>query len=102
MAIKKRAGKTKTKKITFRLSYRQKKMIDRYCKAHKFSNIKLIKNALKEYMLRHFDLPAEQIVSKNQMNIFDLIDDADDSKNNEAAEPQKEYEIKKIQDINKK
>jgi len=99
MATKKRSGKIKTKKVIFRLSSRQKKLIDRYCKAHKLSNNKLIKNALKEYMLHHFDLPSEQIISKNQMNIFDLIDDVNDSNKNEAAESQEGYGEKNLSNL---
>jgi len=81
-----------TKKIVFRLSLRQKHMLDRYCKAHNLSNNKLIKSAIKEYMLLHFDLPDEEIISKNQMNIFDIIDEEEDFESAALAEEETEEE----------
>jgi len=75
MAIKNKTKKIKTKKLTFRLSLKQKKIIDMYCAAHNLTNNKLIKCALKEYMLLHYDLPDEEYISENQLNLFDFEDD---------------------------
>lgn len=76
---KKKKRKISTKKIIFRLSLRQKRMLDRYCKTHDISANKLIKTAIKEYMVLHFDLPDETIISKNQLNIFDIIDEEENN-----------------------
>lgn len=89
MPPKGKKKKIVTKKIVFRLSLRQKRLLDRYCKAHGISNNKLIKSALKEYMLLHFDLPDEEIISKNQLNIFDIIDEEENFEN-EVAEDDSE------------
>jgi hypothetical protein len=85
MPSKGKKKKIITKKIVFRLSLRQKRLLDRYCKAHNLSVNKLLKTAIKDYMLLHFDLPDEEIISKNQLNIFDIIDE-EDNLENEVAE----------------
>lgn len=72
MATTRKPKKIKTKKVLFRLSLRQKKIIDKYCKAHKLTTKKLIKNALGEYMLKYCDLPDEEYISENQLKLFDF------------------------------
>ena len=62
----------KTKKIIFKLSLRQKKILDRYCIVHNITNNKLIKQALKEYMLRYYDFPDIENISQNQLKLFDF------------------------------
>ncbi len=83
---KKKKRKIVTKKIVFRLSLRQKRLLDRYCKAHDISSNKLIKTAIKEYMILHFNLSDETIISKNQLNIFDIIEEEEENDEFEAAE----------------
>ncbi|NTW32648.1 MAG: hypothetical protein HGB12_08500 [Bacteroidetes bacterium] len=95
MAIKNKDRKIKTKKVTFRLSLKQKKIIDRYCISHNLTNNKLIKSALKEYMLRHFNLPDEEYISENQLNLFDFEDDIIEQ---QELEEQANNDIKKKKD----
>lgn len=74
--INKKKGKIKTKKVVFRLSLRQKKIIDRYCVSQNLTTNKLIKNALKEYMVNHYNLEDDDFISENQLKLFDFEDDA--------------------------
>ena len=83
---KRKTRKFKTKKVIFRLSLRQKKIIDRYCIAHNLTNNKLIKRALKEYMLNHYDLPDEEYISENQLKLFDFEDDTIEEQEQENEE----------------
>jgi hypothetical protein len=75
MATVRKPKKIKTKKVLFRLSLRQKKIIDKYCIAHNLTKNKLIKHALKEYMLSHYDLPDDEYISENQLKLFNFEDD---------------------------
>lgn len=71
--------KTKRKKIKYfkyelKLSKPEKEKIELYCKVRKTTPNRLFKNALRDYMKRFGELKIPEPVSKNQMNIFDVID----------------------------
>ena len=83
---KKKTGKIKTKKVIFRLSLRQKKIIDRYCISQNLTTNKLIKNALKDYMLNHYNLEDDEYISENQLKLFDFEDDAIEQQEQELQE----------------
>ena len=71
--------KPKRKKIKYfkfelRLSKPEKEKIELFCMVKKTTANKLIKNALRDYMKRFGgDLKIAQPISKNQINIFDII-----------------------------
>jgi len=73
--------KTKRKKIKYfkfelRLSKPEKEIIAYYCTVKKTTPIKLIKNALRDFLKRNAaDLKLPEVVEKNQMNIFDIINE---------------------------
>ena len=69
---KKKRPKIKYRKLQFKISDKQKKMLELYCRAHKLTLNKLTRKAIKEYLDRHYDIPTDNIVSENQMSIFDL------------------------------
>ncbi|HNW98813.1 MAG TPA: hypothetical protein PKK00_10430 [Bacteroidales bacterium] len=69
---KKKRPKIKYRKLQFKISDKQKKMLELYCNAHKLTLNKLTRKAIKEYLDRHYDIPTDNIVSENQMSIFDL------------------------------
>ncbi|MFA4852543.1 MAG: hypothetical protein WC868_02130 [Bacteroidales bacterium] len=75
MTTLRKPKKIKTKKVLFRLSLRQKKIIDKYCIAHNLTKNKLIKYALKEYMFNHYDLPDDECISENQLKLFHFEDE---------------------------
>jgi hypothetical protein len=69
--------KVRFKKLTFKVTEKQKKLIDLVSKKQRTTPNKLIKKALKEYLFRYADMIAnEEIISKNQLKLFD--DDFDD------------------------
>ncbi|MFH0866222.1 MAG: hypothetical protein V1904_08500 [Bacteroidota bacterium] len=69
---KKKHAKIKYRKLQLKISDKQKKMLEQYCHAHKLTVNKLTRKAIKEYLERHYDIPEENVVSENQMSIFDL------------------------------
>lgn len=79
MVQRNKKSKLKRKKIKYfsfeiKLSKPEKEKIDFFCKVRKTTANKLIKSALREYMIKYKDLKIPEPVSKNQMNIFDVIE----------------------------
>ncbi len=72
---KKRKKKTKYKKIVFKLSAKQKKSLENYCKARKTTPNKLIKKSISRY-INGFDksVPEEYYVTENQLDLFGTDD----------------------------
>jgi len=68
---KKRKKKTKYKKIVFKLSAKQKKSLENYCKARKTTPNKLIKKSISRY-INGFDnsVPDEYFKSERQLDLF--------------------------------
>lgn len=68
---KKRPKKRKFKTVTFKLSERQKKSLDKYSKARNTTPLKLIKRAIETFTSLQDDMlaPKEQI-SENQLDLF--------------------------------
>jgi hypothetical protein len=86
MAKTSKTQKIKTKKVVFRLSMRQKMIVDKYCRAHELTTNKFIKNALKEFLVNNYDLDDDNFVSRNQLKLFDFEDDAIDQEELEVQE----------------
>ncbi|MCK9616281.1 MAG: hypothetical protein M0R21_00420 [Lentimicrobiaceae bacterium] len=84
-SIKKKSKKVKFKKIIFKLSEKQKKVIDKYCKLHKTTPNKFYKKALMQYLLNYASLSPddEYYISENQLKLFDenetevIVEEAD-------------------------
>ena len=69
---KKKIKKIKYRKVSFKLSDKQKKVIDRYCKLKKTTPTRMMKAAIKDYLLRsNASLPEEDYISENQLKLFD-------------------------------
>ncbi len=64
--------KIRYKKITFKLTAKQKKSLENYCSARKTTPNKLIKKSIKRY-INGFDknVPDEYYVTENQLGLFD-------------------------------
>lgn len=80
MAIpkKKRKRKIKYKKFEFKLSEKQKRLIDKFCHAKKVSPNKMIKTAIRDYISKFADsLPEEDYISENQLQLFDVEEEQD-------------------------
>jgi hypothetical protein len=75
MATRGKRCRVKTKKVIFRLSLRQKMIVDKYCYAHELTPNKFIKNALKEFLVNNYDLDDDNYVSRNQLSLFDFEDE---------------------------
>ncbi|MGD0712330.1 MAG: hypothetical protein ABR968_14235 [Bacteroidales bacterium] len=75
MATRGNRCRVKTKKVVFRLSLRQKMIVDRYCYAHDITLNKFIKDSLKEFLVNNYDLDDDNYVSKNQLSLFDFEDE---------------------------
>lgn len=77
MAIKSaKKKKIKYRPISFKVTAKQKSIIDGYCHSHKLGTIQLLKLALKEYLERNVSTQYgtdELIVNENQLSIFDVI-----------------------------
>lgn len=85
---KKRVKKIKYKRINFKLSEKQKAIIDRYCKVHKTTPNKLFKKAIKEYLLRNANMEEDNYyISENQLQLFDF----EEEENSIAAESDEMY-----------
>ncbi len=77
MAVKKKKvnrRKIKYYKYDFKLSKKEKEIIDRYCCVHNTTSNKLLKRALRDFIKRYGNLAPVEHIYKNQMNIFDIID----------------------------
>ncbi len=68
---KKRRKKIKYKKLVFKLSAKQKKSLENYCKARKTTPTKLIKKSINRY-INGFDksVPDEYFKSERQLDLF--------------------------------
>lgn len=69
---KKSRKKVRYRKITFKLTTKQKKSLENYCNARKTTPTKLIKKSIKRY-INGFDksVPGELYVTENQLDLFD-------------------------------
>jgi len=70
---KKKKKRIRYKKFEFKLSEKQKKIIDKFCHAKKVSPNKMIKSAIRDYISKFADsLPEEDYISENQLQLFDV------------------------------
>jgi hypothetical protein len=70
-----RSKKIRYRKVEFKVTDRQKQLIERYCSAEKTTPVRLMKKSIMEYMDKHaYLLPSEDAsyISKNQLNLFDF------------------------------
>ena len=89
MPNNKKKKKIKYKKFAFKLSEKQKSIIDRFCRAKKVSHNKMIKSAIKDYIRKFADsLPEEDFISENQLSLFDVEEEIEIY---ELAQEQEEY-----------
>ena len=76
MAKKSRKNKKiKYRKITFKLSAKQKSILERCCELEKTTLNKFIKSAIKEHVMKYSERIADQdanVVSENQLALFDF------------------------------
>jgi len=73
---KKKKRKIRYKKFEFKLSEKQKRIIDKFCHAKKISPNKMIKSAIKDYISKFAgSLPEEDYISENQLQLFDVEED---------------------------
>ena len=78
MAVSKKKikRKIKYKKFEFKLSEKQKKIIDKFCHAKKVSPNKMMKTAIRDYISKFADsLSEEDYISENQLKLFDVEED---------------------------
>ncbi|HRY32336.1 MAG TPA: hypothetical protein P5531_05160 [Bacteroidales bacterium] len=81
---KKTARKLKYRKVSFKLTEKQKKLVDRYCKARKTTPTKMMKAAIRDYLSRYSGtLADEDYISENQLKLFD--DDWDNAEEQTPA-----------------
>ena len=78
---KKKVKRKKVKyfKYTLSISKPEKEKMERYCLVHKTTPNKLIKKVLRDYIKRYGNHAPVEHVTKNQMNIFDIIEAASDN-----------------------
>lgn len=74
MATKKKK-KVRYKKYIFKLSFKQKELIDKFCRINKTTPNKLIRKAIKEFLSRNVSINDDYYISENQLSIFDEIDE---------------------------
>ncbi|MBE0638131.1 MAG: hypothetical protein IH598_06415 [Bacteroidales bacterium] len=68
---KKKRKVTKFKPIVFKLSARQKKSLDKNCRARNTTTIKLIKKSIDHYLSLRVEEKPVQYISPNQLNLFE-------------------------------
>ena len=78
MPTKKKKIKIRYKKVAFKLSEKQKSIVDRFCRAKKITPNKMIKSAIKDYIRKFADsLPEEDYISENQLKLFDVEEETE-------------------------
>jgi hypothetical protein len=67
----KKRRKTKFNKITFKLSAKQKKSLDNYCKARRTTPTRLIKKSISRF-INGFDMnvPQDYFITEKQLDLF--------------------------------
>ncbi|MDD3878027.1 MAG: hypothetical protein PHT69_15510 [Bacteroidales bacterium] len=73
--------KIKYKKIVFKLSNKQFQIVRKYCEGRDISPNKFFKQAIKEFIINN-NLKAnnECYISENQLDLFDLVEEIEKSK----------------------
>ena len=82
-------AKKKYKKIVFKLSDKQFKIINSFCKSKRISPNKFFKMATKDYIVHNYDFNTNDYhISENQLALFDLEDEVqeNDTELNEETE----------------
>jgi hypothetical protein len=70
-ARKKKRKKVKYREINFRLTAKQKKSLQNYCRARKTTPTKLIKKMIRPYISNYADdVPDEFYITENQLDLF--------------------------------
>ena len=77
---KKKRKPTKFKAIVFKISARQKKSLDVYCKVRKTTPIKLIKRSIQHFLSLQPDDRPPDYVTANQLDLFEEGTPNDDKK----------------------
>ena len=69
--------KNKYRKVVFKLSDKQKKVIDRYCDSHRTTPNKFYKTAIRTFLANFSSLSPEDeyYISENQLKLFDDEED---------------------------
>jgi len=69
---KKKAKKVRYRKITFKITDSQKKLLDKVSLRLKTTPNRLMKKAIREYLIRYKDaIAADDVVTANQLKLFD-------------------------------
>ena len=69
-------AKKRYKKIVFKLSEKQVKVINSFCKSKRISPNKFFKMATKEYIVHNYDFNTNDYhISENQLALFDMEDE---------------------------
>lgn len=69
---RKKTKKIRYRKVTFKITDSQKKVLDLVSARHKITPNRLIKKAIHEYLEKYADfIAAEAIITKNQLKLFD-------------------------------
>jgi hypothetical protein len=68
---KKKRKVVKFKPITFKLSARQKRSLDKNCRARQTTPIKLIKKSIDNFLSLRVEEKPVSYVSPNQLNLFE-------------------------------
>jgi len=72
----KKPKKIKYKKIVFKLSEKQFKIVKRVCEINQMSPNKLFKKAIKDYIVHNYDFSSNNYeISENQLDLFDLVEE---------------------------
>ena len=79
-AKKSKKKKIKYSSILFKVTSKQKKVIDDYCKKNSLGTVQLLKLALRDFIGRNTTFDAKSIdysISENQLTIFDVISEVE-------------------------
>lgn len=82
---KRKRKAVKYKQITFKLSARQKKSLDKNCRLRHTTPIKLIKKSIDNFLSLKVEEKPVQYISPNQLNLFSDAD-FEQLKNNTQVE----------------
>jgi len=69
-------AKKKYKKIVFKLSEKQFKIINQFCRSKRLTPNKFFKKATKDYIVHNYDFNTNDYhISENQLALFDMEDE---------------------------
>ncbi|MCF8302784.1 MAG: hypothetical protein K9I94_05855 [Bacteroidales bacterium] len=86
--------KVRYRKITFKLSTKEKSVIDRFCRTNGITPNKFYKTAIREYLQNNSEMKEADFILENQLKLFDPDDNGD------VEESPEEEDVRNVEEFN--